>query len=79
MIKESNIIIFLLVLYGCDTWYLTLREERRLKLLHNRVLERISGPERGEVTSWRKLHDEELHNLHSSPDIIRGIRSKWTR
>jgi hypothetical protein len=52
----------------------TLREEHRLKVFENRVLRRISGPKRDEVTGcWRKLHNEELHNLYSSPSIIRMI------
>jgi hypothetical protein len=53
-----------LVLYGCETWALTLREEHRLRVFENRVLRRIFGPKREEVTGgWRKLHNEELHNL----------------
>jgi hypothetical protein len=63
------------VLYGCETWSLTLREEHRLQLLENRVLRRIFGPKRDEETGdWRKLHNEELHNLYSSPSIIRMIK-----
>ena len=65
------------VLYGCETWSLTLREERRLRVLENRVLRRIFGHDRDEVTGeWRKLHNEEL-NLYSSPKIVRAI--KWRR
>jgi hypothetical protein len=53
------------VLYGCETWSLTLREETKLRMFANRVLRRIFGPKRDEVTGgWRKLHDEELHNLY---------------
>jgi hypothetical protein len=67
------------VLYGCETWSLTLREEDRLRVFENRVL-RIFGPKRDEVTGgWRKLHDEELHNLYSSPSIIRMIKSRGMR
>jgi hypothetical protein len=65
-----------MVLYGCETWSLTLREEYRLRVLENRVLRRILGPKRYEVIGdWRKLHNEELHNLYSSPSIIRMIKS----
>jgi hypothetical protein len=62
------------VLYGCETWFLTLREEPRLRVFENRVLRRIFGPKRAEVIGgWRKLRNEELHNLYSSPSIIRMI------
>jgi hypothetical protein len=71
----------LTILYGCETWSLTLREEHRLRVFENRVL-RICGPKKDEVTRcWRKLHNEELHNLYSSPSIIRMIKSRrmrWT-
>ena len=54
------------VLYGCETWSLTLREERKLRVFENRVLRRIFGPKRDEVTrEWRKLHNEELNDLYS--------------
>jgi hypothetical protein len=65
------------VLYGCETWSLTLREEHRLRVFENRVLRRIFGPKRDEVTGgWRKLHNEELRDLYSSPSIIRMIKSR---
>jgi hypothetical protein len=64
------------VLYGWETWSLTLREEHRLRVFENRVLRRILGPKRVEVTGeWRKLHDKELHDLYSSPRITRIIKS----
>jgi hypothetical protein len=63
-------------LYGCETWSLTLREEHRLRVSENRVLRRIFGPKRDEVTGeWRKLHNEELRNLYSSPYIIRQVKA----
>jgi hypothetical protein len=75
-------IILPLVLYGCETWSLTIREEHRLRVFENRVLRRIFGPKRDEVTGeWRKLYDEDLHDLYSSPSIIRIIKSRrmgWT-
>jgi hypothetical protein len=70
-------IILPVVLYGCETWSLTLREEHRLRVFENRVLSGIFGPKSDEVTGgWRKLHNEELHNLYSSPSIIRVIKSR---
>jgi hypothetical protein len=70
-----------LVLYGCEeTWSLVLREEHILRVFENRVLRRIFGPKRDEVTGgWRKLHNEELHDLYSSPSIIRIITSRRMR
>jgi len=66
------------VLYGRETRLLTLREERKLRVFENRVLRRIFGPRRDEVTGeWRRLHNEELNDLHSSPNIVRVI--KWRR
>jgi hypothetical protein len=68
------------VLYGCETWSLTLREEHRLRMFENRVLRGIFGPRRDEVTGeWRKLHSGELHNLYPSPDISRQIKSRRMR
>jgi hypothetical protein len=75
--KIHKTIILPVVLYGCETWSLTLREEHRLRVFENRVLRRIFVPKRDEVTGeWRKLHNEELHNLYSSPDIIRQVKSR---
>jgi hypothetical protein len=65
-------IFFPVVLYMCETLSLTLREEHRLRVFENRVLRRLFEPKRGEVMGgWRKLHNKELCNLYSSPDIIR--------
>jgi hypothetical protein len=62
--------ILLVVLYGCETWSLTLREEHRLRMFENRVLRRIFGPKREEVAGgWRRLHNEELRNFYLSPSI----------
>jgi hypothetical protein len=78
--KIHKTIILPAVLYGCETWSLTLREEHRLRVFENRVLRRIFGPKRDEVMGqWRKLHNGELHNLYSSPDIIRHIKSRRMR
>jgi hypothetical protein len=75
-----KIIISPVVLYGCETWSLTLREEHILRVFENRVLRRIFGPKRDEVTgNSRKLHNEELHNMYSSPSIIRMIKSMRMR
>jgi hypothetical protein len=67
-VKIYKLIVLTVVLYGCETWSLTLREEHRLRVFENRVLGRIFGPKRDEVTGeWRKLPIGELHNLYSSP------------
>jgi hypothetical protein len=64
------------ILYGCEIWSLTLREERRLRVFENRVLRRVFEPKRDEVTGeWRKLHKEELRDLYSLPNIVRVVKS----
>jgi hypothetical protein len=69
-----------MVLYGCETWPLTLREERRLRVFENRVLRRVFGPKRNEVTGeWRKLHNEELNDLYPLPNIMRVVNSRRMR
>jgi hypothetical protein len=79
-IRIHRTTILPVVLYGCETWSLTLKEEHRLRVFENRVLRRIFGPKRDVVTGdWRKLHNEELHNLYSSPNIIRMVRSRRMR
>jgi len=66
--------------YGCETWSFTIREERRLRVFENRVLRRIFGPRRNEVRGeWRKLHNEELNDLYSSPNIVRVIKWRMRR
>jgi hypothetical protein len=79
-IRIYKSVILPVVLYGWETWSLILRDEHRLRVFENRVLRRIFGPKRDEVTGgWRKLHNEELHNLFSLPCIIRMIRSRRMR
>jgi hypothetical protein len=78
--KINKTIILPVVLYGCDTWPLILSEEHRLRVFENRVLRGIFGPKRDEVRGERrKLHSGELHNLYSSPGIIRQIKSRRMR
>ena len=75
-IKIFRTVILPVVLYRCETWLLTLREEHRLRVFKNRVLRRIFGPRRDDVTGeWRKLYNEELNDLYSLPNIVRVIKS----
>jgi hypothetical protein len=81
-IRICKNIILPVVMYGCETWSLTLREEHRLRMFENRVLRRIFGPKSDEMTvRWRKLRNGELHNLYSSPSISTRMtnsrRMKW--
>jgi hypothetical protein len=63
--------------YGCETWSLTLREEHRLRVFENRVLRKIFGPKRDDVTEeWKRLHNEELYDVYSSPNIIQVMKSR---
>jgi len=79
-IKVYRTIILPVVLYGCEIWSLTFREERRLRVFENRVLRRVFGPKRDKVTGeWRKLHNEELRDIYSLPNIVRGVKSRRMR
>ena len=82
IVQIYRTIILPVVLYGCETWSLTLREERKLRVFENMVLRTIFGPRRDEVTGeWRRLHNEELNDLYCSPNIVRVIklrRMRWT-
>ena len=64
------------MLYGCEAWSFTLWEERRLRVFENRILRQIFGPKRDENGEWRRLHNEELHSLFRSPNIVRVIKSR---
>ena len=76
-VKTFTTIILPVVLYGCETWSLTLREEQRLRVFENKVLGKIFGAKKDEITGeWRKLHNAELHALYSSPNIIRSLKSR---
>ena len=75
--QHYRTIILSVVLYGCETWSLKLREERKLRVSENMVLRRIFGPRRDEVTGeWRRMHNEELNDLYSSPNTVRVIKSR---
>ena len=79
-ITIQRIIILPVVLYGCETWSLTLRKESKLRVFEKRVLKRIFGPKMDEVTGkWRKLHNGELNDLYCSPSILRVLKSRRMR
>jgi hypothetical protein len=79
-VKMYKTIVLPVVLYGCEAWSLVLREEHRLRVFENSVLRRLFGRKRDEVTGeWRNLHSGELHDMYSSPDIIRQIKSRRMR
>jgi len=75
--KIYNTIILLVRLCGCDTWSLTLRKEHRLRVIRNRVLRRVFRTKWEEVVlGWRRLHNEELHNMYASPCIMKVMKSR---
>jgi hypothetical protein len=78
-IKIYKIVILPVVLYGCETWSLTLGEGHRLRFFQNRVLRRIFGPKREEDGSWRNLHNDKHHSLYSSPNIVWVIKARRMR
>ncbi|KAJ4425846.1 hypothetical protein ANN_27472 [Periplaneta americana] len=79
-VRIYKTVILPVLLYGCETWTVTLREEHRFRVFENKVLRKIFGAKRDEVTGeWRKLHNTELHTLYSSPDIIRNLKSRRLR
>jgi hypothetical protein len=78
-IKIYRTVILQVVLYGCETWSLTLREEHRLRVFENRVLRKVFGPKREEDGPCRKLHNDELHSLYSSRNIVKVIKSRRMR
>ena len=78
--RSDRTIILPVVLYGCETWSLALRGESSLRVFENRVLRRLFGPKRDEVTEeWKKLHKEELKDLYSLPNIVRVVKSRRMR
>ena len=79
-IKIYRTIILPVVLYGCENWSLTPRDERRLRVFENRVLRRVFGSKRDEITGeWRKLYNEEFSDLYSLPNIVRVVKSRRMR
>ena len=78
-IKIYKTIILPIVLYGCEAWTLTLREKCRLRVSENRILRQIFGPKRYEIGEWRRLHNEELHSLYRSPNMVMVVKSRRLR
>ena len=78
-IKIYKTIILPVELYGCETWWETLREKRSLRIFENKILRQIFGPKWNENGEWKRLHNEELHSLYRSPNIIRLLKSRRLR
>jgi len=81
-VKNNKPVILPVVLYGCKTWYLTFREEHRLRACENRLLRKTFGPKRGEGGSWRKLPNDELRSLYFSTNnfkVIKSRRMRWAQ
>jgi hypothetical protein len=79
-IKIYRTILLPVVLYGCETWSLTLREERRVRAFEHRALRRVFGPKRDKATGeWRKLHNKELNDLYSLPNTVQVVKSRQMR
>ena len=78
-IKIYNRIVLPVVLYGCETWSLTIGEECRLRVFENMILRPVFRPKRDENGEWRRLHNEELHSLYRSSNIVRVIKSRRLR
>ena len=78
-IKIYKTIILPVVLYGCETWSLILREECSLRVVENRILRRIFGPKTDENWEWRRLNNEKLHSLYRLPNLVRAIKSRRLR
>ena len=79
MLWTHRILISTYIINGCEAWSLTLREKCRLKVFEDRILRRVFGPKRDENGEWRGLHDEELHSLYRSPNLVRVIKSRRLR
>ena len=79
-LRHMKLLYYRLYLYGCETWSLALREEHRLRVFENKVIRKIFGAKKDEITGeWGKLHNAELHALYSSPNIIRSLKSRRLR
>ena len=78
-IKIHKTILLPVALYGCETWSLTLREERRLRVFEKRIVRRIFGPKRDVNGEWIKLHNEEVHSLYGPPNIVGVIKARRLR